>query len=154
VTRALAFSLLLIASACSGLPGWMQREPDRTTGVESLYWRALAALDTSSKSRSLETAIALLDGYLASAQRTEHRAEALVLRQLTRDAQELAKVQVALDQTKTAPASAAAPQRAESDEKGRDEALREIQRLKDELAKANAELERIRKRLANPKEPL
>jgi hypothetical protein len=153
VTRALALSLLLAASACTHLPGWLQREPDRTTGVESLYWRALAELDTTNASGSLEAAISLLDGYLASAQRTEHRSEALVLRQLTRDAQELARVQAALEQTKAAPATAAEPRRAESDEKGRDEALKEIQRLKDELAKANAELERIRKRLANPKEP-
>jgi len=41
--------------------------------------------------------------------------------------------------------STAAPKRSD------DEAVKEIQRLKDELAKANEELDRIKKRLAAPK---
>jgi hypothetical protein len=49
-------------------------------------------------------------------------------------------------------AAADSKQKAEPDGKARDEEMvKEIQRLKDELAKANDELERIKKRLATPK---
>ena len=60
-----------------------------------------------------------------------------------------ARVEATL-QTKVA--AAEAKPRGEPDVKARDEDMvKEIQRLKDELAKANDELERIKKRLASPK---
>lgn len=117
---------------------------------DSLYWKALLHLDALNQKGSTDSAIKYLDGYLARDTTQKHRLEALVLRRLARDAMQLARVEAALQQAKsTEPAKsgdAPAPRRDE-------EMVKEIQRLKDELAKANAELERIKKRLATPKPP-
>ena len=99
---------------------------------------------------TLDSAVNLLDAYLAHAGHVERRAEATVVRRLAGDAIQLSKVAAALqqeraDRTKAAEPTAAAPA-ARSDD-----SVKEIQRLKDELAAANAELERIRKRLATQK---
>ena len=114
------------------------RYPASSEAVESMYWRALYKLDPGNPVSGARDAGVLLDGYLGSGNAT-HRAEALTLR----------RVATALESRAPAPA-ATAPARSEPppNDKAKDE---EIQRLKDELAKANAELERIRRRLAQPK---
>jgi capsule polysaccharide export protein KpsE/RkpR len=117
--------------------------------ADSLYWQAVENLDVSNKSGTLDTAIAKLDAYLASPGKLPHAKEAQVLRSLARNAQQLARVEATLQQAR-ANAAENRP-RETSDSKARDdESLKEIQRLKDELAAANAELERIKKRLAAP----
>jgi hypothetical protein len=144
-----ALSVVTVAAACR--PPFMRRnlQPD-PKAPDSLYWRALSQLDAANTNGSTDTALHYLNLYLADGTVQTHRVEATVLRQLTRDALLLARVQAALttqQKTDTVRVQSTRPVRDE-------EALKEIQRLKDELAKANEELERIRKRLANPKPPV
>jgi hypothetical protein len=145
--RALLLFTLLVAAACRPLFGrGSALAPAAAT--DSLYWRAVSHLDAANPSGSTDSALHYLNLYLTNNSVQPHRREATVLRQLARDALLLARLQAALVQQK--PDTVKVPvQRAGRDE----EALREIQRLKDELAKANEELERIKKRLANPKPP-
>lgn len=142
-------SLAFTVSACSRLPWTREAEanPD-----EALYYRALTYLDTTATGQSLDSAVYYLDRYLASSYRQDHAWEAVVLRRLVIESQELRRVQVALDRDAGRP-SGRRTETAGGEVVRSDDSAREIQRLKDELAKANAELERIRKRLANPKEP-
>ena len=100
-------------------------------------------LESAASRRSVTAApreaLALLDTYLSSTAGS-HRTEAQTLR----------RVAAALE-TRAAAATVAAqlkPEPPKVEDKAKDE---ELQRVKDELAKANAELERIRRRLAQPK---
>ncbi|HYC51394.1 MAG TPA: hypothetical protein VEB19_09835 [Gemmatimonadaceae bacterium] len=152
--RIIVAGLLSISLAgCTRLP-WARANND-ATGIESIYWRAVGQLDTASTALSVESARALLDGYLSSTQKREHVREAMVLRRLTDASIQLAKVETSLRvSARTTENKPDAPDTKRDAEPKRDEeAVKEIQRLKDELSKANAELERIRRRLANPKEP-
>ena len=144
--RLLLFALLVAAACRPGLFG--KRNPDPVMSEDSLYWRAVAHLDAANTNGSTDSAVHYLDLYLRNGTVQKHRVEGTVLRQLARDALMLARMQAALSQQKPDTVKVAVP-RAIRDE----DALKEIQRLKDELAKANEELERIRKRLANPKPP-
>jgi hypothetical protein len=148
--RLVAVGALLLAGACTGRPTLFRAAPEPSAGPDSLYWRALSDVNPANSRRSLEMGIANLDVYLTSKGVLRHANEATVLRDLAREAQRLAKVEGALLQSR---ATAAGPRpRAEPEPRGRDEeAVKEIQRLKEELTKANEELERIRKRLAAPK---
>ena len=147
MTRLLLFTLLVVGAACR--PGLLGRSPPNPlVSEDSLYWRAIAHLDAANTNGSTDSAVHYLNLYLGNGAVQKHRVEGTVLRQLARDALLLGRVQAALLQQK--PDTVKVPvTRAVRDE----EALREIQRLKDELAKANEELERIRKRLSNPKPP-
>jgi hypothetical protein len=147
---------LVLLGACAHGPALMRRSgvadgevESGRAAVDSLYWRAVHNLDPANRNRSLEAAITSLDAYLASTGRLEHVAEAVVLRNLARNAQQLGRMEALLQ---SARASAAERPRSDADSKSRDDdMIKEIQRLKDELAKANDELERIKKRLAAPK---
>jgi hypothetical protein len=136
---------LVLVSACARL---FHSGP---SAADSLYWQAVENLDVSNKSGTLDTAIAKLDAYLALPGTPAHAKEAGVLRTLARNSQQLARVEATLQQVRANPPE---NRPRESDAKARDEeSLKEIQRLKDELAAANAELERIKKRLAAPPKP-
>lgn len=120
--------------------------PNTSAAVETGFWRALLKLDAANQSASPREAIAMFDSYLATSAPVSHRGAATALR----------RVAVALDRPAavvvTVPGSAAggradAKSDTRPDDKSRDE---EIQRLKDELTKTNAELERIKRRLAQP----
>lgn len=142
-------ALTVVLAACSRLPWTREPQPNPD---ETLYFRALTFLDTTASAQSLDSAVYYLDRYLASSYRQDHAWEAVVLRRLVVESQELRRVQVALERD----GGRAANRRTETaggEVVRSEDSSREIQRLKDELAKANAELERIRKRLANPKEP-
>ena len=141
-------ALALTLAACARLPWARESRPNPDEG---LYYRALTLLDSTATAQSLDSAVYYLDRYLASSYRQDHAWEAVVLRRLVVESQELRRVQTAL-QRETRP-SGRRTETAGGEVVRSDDAAREIQRLKDELAKANAELERIRKRLANPKEP-
>jgi hypothetical protein len=116
--------------------------------VETSYWRAVFKLDPANQTASPRDAIALLDAYLASGTFVAHPASAASLR---RGALALSRVATVAAAPAAAPASPAgrtdARPDARADDKSRDD---EVQRLKEELAKANAELERIKKRLSQP----
>ena len=143
----LAISFVVVFSvACRVSVGRSSPAPD--AGPDALYWRAVAHLDASNPRGSTDSAIVLLDAYLANGRVQEHAIEARTLRRLARDARELGRVEAALAQAKT---DTVVVRRPDGDTKTRtDEALKEIQRLKEELSKANEELDRIRKRLATP----
>jgi hypothetical protein len=132
------------------LVDFAEGHPNTPEAIETAYWRALFMLDPANQTASRRDAIAMLDSYLNSPVVVMHRGGATTLR----------RIAVALD--RPVPVAAAnppspAPARAEpradtkadtkAEDKSRDE---EVQRLKDELAKANAELERIKKRVAQP----
>ena len=109
--------------------------------VETGFWRALFKLDGANRNAEARDAIALLDAYLSAPVTVAHRGAATSLR----------RVAVALDRTAIAapPSTARADAKPEvkPEDRPREE---EITRLKEELAKANAELERIKRRLAQP----
>jgi hypothetical protein len=123
------------------LTDFATRNPSSADAVEAIYWRALYKLDPANQTPSPREAAALLDSYLASFD-APRKAEAVMLRRLA-----------TLLETRTASpsvggATTLVPKVELPADKAKDD---EIQRLKDELAKANAELERIKRRLAQPK---
>lgn len=128
--------------ADSILAGYARRHAFGDERFEAEYWRAIFLLDPGNPGASNDQGIAALDRYLAARPSLPHRREAVTLRRIAaelRSARQLAA------------ASAAAPVSAptlvvvdDSTAKPKDD---EVQRLRAELAKANEELERIRKRL-------
>lgn len=139
-----------VMAACTRLP-WTREA--RENPDEGLYYRALAHLDTSETAASLDSAVYYIDRYLASSYRQDHAWEAVVLRRLALQAQELRRVQTALQRADGGRSAGRRTETAGGEVARADDSAREIQRLKEDLARANAELERIRRRLANPKEP-
>lgn len=141
------------AAADSVLAGFSARYAGTPQAFEAAYWRALFSMDPKNSRASVSTAVAYLDAYLAGLYPRQHRQEAFALRAIAGQIDE-SRSALALAQTKDVastpqpgirvdiPKAAADPSTAASDA--------EIKRLKDELAKANAELERIRKRLLQP----
>jgi hypothetical protein len=103
-------------------------------GYEATFWRALYKLDPTNSTATPHDAAALLDAYLASSLTVPHRGAATTLRRIAGVLDKPSAVTVA-----GAPSAPTA---------SRDE---ELARVKDELAKANAELERIKRRVATPK---
>ena len=115
--------------------------------TETTYWRALFRLDPSNQTATPHDAIVLLDSYLGSRVAIAHQGSATALR---RAAAALDRPAVVVSSPATpgaAPGAVPARAEAKADDKSRDE---EVQRLKEELAKATAELERIKKRLSQP----
>jgi hypothetical protein len=121
------------------LTEYASRNPASAHTADVPYWRALYKLDPANPASSPHDAIALLDSYLASPAATWRRADAKVLRRIAATLDSRPAV-VTVPATAT-PATSAA-------DKAKDE---ELAKVKDDLAKANAELERIKKRLAAPK---
>ena len=105
--------------------------------TEIAFWRALYMVDPANKRTSIPEGIRALDIYLATPGTRWYRAQAEVLRRTAQSVQALRT------------ASQAQPRIV-----GRDTVFisreEEIASLRDQLARANAELERIRRRLANP----
>lgn len=108
--------------------------------VESVFWRAVFKLDTANQTATRRDAVVLLDGYLNGSTVVAHRGAALALRRAA--AVERTVVTVPGPSAPAAPGSAPSARADVSPE--------EVQRLREELAKANAELDRIRKRLSQP----
>lgn len=97
---------------------------------ESLFLLALFRLDPGNRGASARDAVRAFDAYLALPGASPRAEEARALRRLA----------VRLDSLGQAPARPATPTRDE-----------EMQKLRDELARANDELERIKRRLAQPR---
>jgi predicted RNase H-like nuclease (RuvC/YqgF family) len=122
--------------------------------LETAYWRAVFKLDPLNRTESLAPAMALLDSYLGDTRARDHAIEATSLRRIATQLDALntratATVATAPRETREPTSSVRPPaeQRPATDQSASDA---EIKRLKDELAKANAELERIRRRLMRP----
>lgn len=126
-----------LPTADKALTDFARRFPGAPEAAEVPYWRALLRLDPANPV-ALREALAMLESYLASAPSGTHRTEAATLRRLG----------VALEQRNAALAAIPPAVVPRPDDKARED---EMQRLRDELAAANAELDRIRRRLARPR---
>lgn len=113
------------------------RSPGTDEATEISFWRALYMVDPANKRTSIPEGIRALDIYLSTPGTRWYRTQAEVLRRTAQSVQALRS------------ASQAQPRIV-----GRDTVFvsreEEIASLRDQLARANAELDRIRKRLANP----
>lgn len=145
------------ATADQILADYIRRHPGTDEAHEALYWRALFRLAPSNDTTAHRLAIPTLEQYLAGDE-AELRSEARILLEharahdaLRREAaakeQEIAEVRAALGRARERQASPDAPPAAEPPAADRGLA-EEVERLKAELARANQELERIRRRLA------
>lgn len=113
---------------------------------EATFYRALYRLDPANPAASAPEAIALIDTFLAMRIVSPHRTDAVALRRIAlalAAKPEVVTVTVPRDATAVAPAPQPRADTAAKDE--------EIAKLRDELARANAELGRIRRRVATPK---
>jgi len=110
---------------------------NRHEATEISFWRALYMVDPANKRTSIPEGIRALDIYLASPGTRWYRPQAEVLRRTAQSVQALRTTAQAQPRIV-----------------GRDTVFisreEEIAALRDQLAKANAELDRIKKRLANP----
>jgi hypothetical protein len=139
------------------LADFAQRYPNTREATETLYWRAVYRLDPNNRDVSIPTALASLDSYVRSEGSVAHRLEAETLQRIGRNLETLGRAVGTMASVSTstpAPVSpaqnTASPDRSATELRARDA---EIQRLKDELAKANDELERIKRRLTAPAKP-
>ena len=121
------------AVADSILASFIQSEAGSPDVGEAAFWRAMLVADPRNPSFSPEAARAALESYLGSEGATRRIDATVLLRQL------------AISDSLRA---AQATQRASADlrDKTRDE---ELQRLREELARTQAELERIKRRLGS-----
>jgi hypothetical protein len=122
------------------LADFAERHPNLHESYDALFWRALYKLDPTNGTGTPREAQALLDSYLSASVSVQHRGAATTLRRIVSALERPAPAAVASTSTPSPPAAGS--------DKGREE---EVARLKDELAKANAELERIKRRVATPK---
>ena len=125
------------AEADRALTEFAKRFPGSPEAAEVPYWRAVVKLDPNS-SAAVRESMAMLDSYLASAPAGTHRFEAGVFRRLG----------LAIEQRNAAIAAIPPAPVVRQDDKAREE---ELQKLRDELAAANAELARVRRRVARPR---
>ena len=154
--------------ADSALAQFARQYPGTPAATETRYWHALLKADPANKSASLPAAMVALNAYLADTRPREHVTEATTFRRVVAmldsmnqlAASALAQVKDARATVATANAAAADANAAAKDAAANAAAVavspataEEIKHLKDELAKANAELERIRKRLSQPSKP-
>lgn len=123
--------------------------PGTDGAIESAYWRGVFALDPNNRDTSPQDAAALLDVYANANGALPHRLEAQILRRIALRLMGAAGTTLATASPATTAASSGSTDRS-ADLKAKDN---EIQRLKDELAKANDELERIKRRLTAPTKP-
>jgi len=130
--------------------------------IETRYWRALFDLDPANTTASTTTALSLLDAYLADGRARAHVDEAKSLRRVANAIDSLHRLTATVvnqaQENSGAPAGANARQTESKGEvagaaKAVETDADEIKRLKDELAKANDELDRIKKRLATQGKP-
>ena len=126
-----------LAAAEKALLDFAQRFPGSAEAAEVPYWRALLRLDPAN-SASLRESLTMLDSYLTNTPSGVHRTEATTLRRMG----------LALEQRNAALAAIPPAVVPRPDDKAREE---EMQKLRDELAAANAELDRVRRRVSRPR---
>lgn len=147
-----------VGAADTLLANFAVEYPGTPEATESIFWRGVMELDPTNHTATTAHALSLLDTYISQAPDGEHKLEAVTLRRVAGQLEGLTKLAAAAmthaEDANAAVANAnarAAEARADAakptDTSSQDA---EIKRLRDELAKANAELERIRRRLAQP----
>ncbi|HJU90055.1 MAG TPA: hypothetical protein VJ672_11715 [Gemmatimonadaceae bacterium] len=122
-----------------------ERNPGTLQAREASYWRAMFLLDPANDGGDPTAALAQLQRYLTdSLAFTPHRGEAMMLRRLATELDSLRRstVSVATATARTTADSAATAKEREI------ELEKQNQALKEQLEKTTAELERIKKRLA------
>jgi hypothetical protein len=139
------------AAADSTLVRFARDHAGSAEATETEFWLALYALDPDNKDASLDLANDELSRYLAASGPRQHVAEAA---SLSRVAFALRSLTTVANAARSGAASGATARPSETvvrvDTTSSDA---EVRRLRDELAKANAELERIRKRLTTGGKP-
>jgi hypothetical protein len=129
------------------LDGFAQRFAGTPEGTEAVFWRALYKLDPSNKEATARDALVVLNAYLAAGPALPRYSEALVLKRSAELMESLSRAAIGPSApSPTRPATEAPRERAKEED-----ALKEIQKLREELATTTAELERIKKRLAQQK---
>ena len=111
---------------------------------EAAYWRALLTLDPANRGGETRSAEKQLGEYLSDTASTLHRTEAVALRRLAGIIDSLGRTYRA----SISSSDAARAEQAERADQREAELQKEIQRLKDQLEKTTAELERIKKRIS------
>lgn len=131
------------AAADSALRAFAGRHPGTRAADEVLFWRALYKLDPRSSAATRVEGRALMDEYAASSKTSWYRGQANVLRHLAREIvlAEQAAAQASGDSTIVISDTSAAGIAARD---------RVIRTQRTEIARLNAELERIKRRLAAP----
>ncbi len=128
--------------------------PETWEARETAFWRATYMVDPANTLGSLEGGIAALDGYLASQPEGWYRNEAAILRRTAVASRGLVAGASRAWTPDTGVVVTEAKDSTPTPQLSRDEEIAELRsqlaRSKSELAVANAELERIKKRLANP----
>ncbi len=129
------------ADADSILVAFIDGHPGSAQAADAQFWRALYSLDPANRDGSTSAAIAELDRYLEGPPSLPHWREAATLRRVA------AQLETATRLAAAAQTQTAATHVVTVDDHSKDD---ELQRLRTELAKANEELDRIKKRLAKP----
>lgn len=109
--------------------------------ADAQFWRAVYALDPANRAGSTSAAIAELDRYLEGPPTLPHWREAATLRRVAAQLETATRLAAAA-QTQTSVTRIVTTEDHSKDD--------ELQRLRADLARANEELERIKKRLAKP----
>ncbi len=135
------------ASADRWLSDFTAQYPGTREAASATVRRAIYMADPANQAATPHAATLLLDSALTTSLDSASRVDVRAMRRIT-----LALERAAAPASGGNPSNAANPGTDASarpeDTKARDD---EVQRLKNELAKANAELERIKKRVAQPK---
>jgi hypothetical protein len=139
------------AAADSVLESYAAANATSPDTLDVIFWRALYNADPANpKEGALADALDLIDRYLRSQAPQPHRYEATVLRRFAeiRDRAPIVRVDTvrAIDTTAVRVAVA---REVEARQRLQDE---EAQKLRDSLERTTAELERIRRRLAPPRQ--
>jgi hypothetical protein len=133
------------ASADQLLASFQQQYPGAPQSSDATVHRALYKLDPTTPGASSRDASVLLDAALAGSPMLAHRGDLLALRRIASALETKPSVVTVSVPGRDAPVVSP---RADVSLKDKDD---EIARLKDDVARANAELERIRRRVATPK---
>ena len=123
-------------AADSDLATFAQHYAGTPQAGQALFWRAVVALDPENRTSTPREALVAIDAYLAGGRSQPLYDAALVLRRTATTLETLRR-----------PVVVAAPPAPPADSTERLKAAEEIQRLKAELEKTQAELDRIKKRI-------
>jgi hypothetical protein len=127
------------ADADSLLTRFSEQHTGTASAGESLFWRAILRLDPDNRGASPRDALRAVDAYLAGGPLQRHYYEARVLRRTVSLLDSLDTIRNVSVSTDSATAAR---------DKARDD---ELARLKLELEKVTAELDRIKRRLVSPR---
>lgn len=146
-----AFGIRDFARADRALASFVARFPSSSAATEAAYWQALVHLDPGNRAANPATAAAALDAYRSTDPPRTHTIEADVLRALMVQLDSV-RLELVLERTAAAAAAnSAAGARAayvpRDSLRARDE---ELARVRAEAATAQAELDRVRRRLTTP----